>query len=87
MKFFLNYFTPYFKQLKGPTSTLHDLLCASCDPNSPPVTHEAIKKILLQAFFTMKQPASEDGADAKRVEKCQVDMYVMEDLNDGRKSH
>jgi len=86
MKFFLNYFTPYFKQLKGPTSALYNLLHASCDPNSLPLTHEAIKKILLQAFFTVKQPASEDGADAKQVEKRWVDMYVTEDLNDGRKS-
>ena len=56
MKFFLNYFTPYFEQLKGPTSTLYDLLRASHDPNSPPLTHEAIKKILLQAFHQQTNP-------------------------------
>ena len=89
-KLLLNYFTPYFEQLKGPMSTLYDLLHASHDPNGSPLTHEAIKKILLEVFFTVKEPAAEDAnknPGIKRVEKHQVDMHVMEDLNGDRKSH
>ena len=89
MKFFLNYFTPYFEQLKGPTSALYDILHASRDPNGSPLTHEAIKKILLEVFFTVKEPASEDAnknTGIKWVEKRWVDMHVTEDLNGGRKS-
>ena len=88
-KLFLNYFTPYFEQLKGPTSALYDLLHASHDPNGLPLTHEAIKKILLEVFFTVKEPAAEDAnknAGIKWVEKCWVDMHVTEDLNGDRKS-
>ena len=83
-KFFLNYFTPYFEQLKGPMSALYDLLRASRDPNGPPLTHEAIKNILLKAFFTVKEPASEDAnknAGIKQAKKRRVDTHVTEDLN------
>lgn len=89
-KFFLNHFTPYFEQLKGPASALYDLLHASCDPNGPPLVHETIKNILLQAFFTVHKPASEPDVDnsvgIKRVVKRWVDVNVTEGLNGSRKS-
>jgi len=87
-KLFLNHFTPYFEQLKNPASALYDILRASRDVNGPPLTHGAMKKILLQAFFTVQEPAVEvanNNVGIKRVAKRQVNMYVTEGLNDGRK--
>ena len=88
-KFFLKDFTPYFEQLKGPASALYNLLRDSRNPEGPPLTHASIKKILLQAFLTVQEPASEDANNntgIKRVAKRQVNKYVTEGLNDGRKS-
>ena len=79
-KFFLNYFTPYFEQLKGTVSALYDLLCTSRTPNGPPLTHGAMKAILLQAFLAAQEPSSDvatDNIPAKRP----VNMHVTEGNN------
>ena len=65
----LNYFTPYFEQLKGTVSALYDLLCTSHTPDGPPLTHGAMKVILLQAFLAVQEPSfgvTTDNVPAKR---------------------
>lgn len=83
-KFFLNHFTPYFEQLKGTVSALYDLLHASRTPNGPPLTHAAMKTILLQAFFAAQEPTSDVTSNIVP-EKRLVNMHATEG-NDCRPS-
>ena len=79
-KSFLNYFTPYFKQLKGTVSALYNLLCTSCTPDGPPLTHGAMKVILLQAFLAVPEPSFDVRIDNVPA-KCPVNMHVTEGNN------
>ena len=52
----LEEFTDYFQDLKDTAASLYDAILQSYSIGASELSHATIKKILLDAFFTMKEP-------------------------------